>query len=151
MWGYVRGHTNGNPRGPVDQKVWDPRREYRWLKSCIVVVRNEVDCLLVDVGKQLFGKFREPGLRIPISSSWVTVHGPEVTLSIHKYVSHVEILRHPNHGIVNRTITVGMILFQNFADHACALGILLVMQKTFAKHSVKYTPVHGLQAIAHVG
>ena len=46
---------------------------------------------------------------------------------------------------------MGMVLTQNLSDDHSAFAVRLVGSKSQLAHSVKYTPVYGLQTVAHVG
>ena len=146
----VRGHADRDAGGAVDQQVRHPRRKHRGLDGGIVEVRDEIDGLLVDIGQQLLGQLREPRLGIPVGRCRVAVNGAEVALPVHQQIAHVEVLRHPDHGVVDRAVAVGMVLLQHFADHAGALGIFLVVQQSFPEHGIEDAPMHRLQAVAHV-
>jgi hypothetical protein len=49
----VRRHTDGDPRGTVDKKVREPRRQHGRLAPRLVVVGNEVDGVGIDVAQHL--------------------------------------------------------------------------------------------------
>jgi hypothetical protein len=60
----VGGHADRDAVGAVDQEVRDPRRQDRGLLRPAVVVRYEIDGVLVDVPQHLHGQRVELGLRV---------------------------------------------------------------------------------------
>ena len=56
----VGGHADGDAAGSVGQQVREPARQNRWLLHAPVVVRDEIDCLLVNFAQHLHRERSEP-------------------------------------------------------------------------------------------
>ncbi|SLE65649.1 Uncharacterised protein [Mycobacteroides abscessus subsp. massiliense] len=68
---HVGGHTDGDTARTVGQQVRKPARQYRRLHDAAVVVRNEIDCFLIDFTQHLHGQRREPSLGVTHGSGRV--------------------------------------------------------------------------------
>ena len=65
----VGGHADGDTAGAVGEQVGEPARQNRRLLHPTVIVRDEIDCLLVDFAQHLHGQRGEPGLRVVADES----------------------------------------------------------------------------------
>ena len=61
----VRRHPHRDPRRAVDEQVREAGRQHRRLAARLVVVRDEVDRVHVDVAQHLRRESRQPALRVP--------------------------------------------------------------------------------------
>ena len=147
----VRGHPDRDPRRAVDQQVGQLRRQDRGLLLGAVVVRLEVDGLLVDVGEQLGGDRRQAGLRVAHRRGAVAVDRAEVALAVDERVAHREVLGHPHEGVVDRGIAMGVVLAHHVADDRGALAIRRGGRQAHLAHRVEDPPMDGLQAVPDVG
>ena len=75
----VRRHPDRDPRPAVDQQVRDPGRQYGRLLGTAVVVRPEIDGVLVDVRQHLHRQRREPAFGVMADE---TVGDESVVLSV---------------------------------------------------------------------
>ena len=119
----VRRHANGDARGTVDEQIRKWRRKNRRLFGGLVVVRDEVNRLLVEVDHHLVGQAVEARFRVAHRRGRVTVDRAEVSLPVGEHVAHVEVLRQADQGVVNRRVAVGMVVAHHLADDLCALAI----------------------------
>jgi hypothetical protein len=62
---HVRGHSDRDAGRAVDQQVRQSGGQHIGLLLAAVVVRDEVDGLLVDRGDHLHGRRGQPGLGVP--------------------------------------------------------------------------------------
>ena len=81
----------------------------------------------------------------------IAIHRAEVALPIHQRVAHVEALRHAHERVINRRVAVGMKFAEDFAGDLGALAVGLGGGQAHFVHAEKNAPMHGLQAVAHVG
>ena len=114
------------PGGAVDEQVGRARRQHRRLLLLAVVVRHEVDRLLVDVGEHLGGELLQPALGVAVGRRRVAVDRAEVALAVDQRVAHGEVLRHAHQRLVGRRVAVRVVLAQHVADDARALHVRAV-------------------------
>src|SRR5690606_27470197 len=75
----------------------------------------------------------------------------EVALPGHQRIAHGEILRHTHHSIVHALIAMWVIFTQYLTHHTGALLVRpVVAQPQILAHSIDNTPLHWLQAVAHI-
>src|ERR1700730_1363926 len=60
VWRDVGGHADGDAARTVGEQIWEPARQDGRLLHAPVVVRNEIDCLLVDFTQHLHREWRQP-------------------------------------------------------------------------------------------
>ncbi|EXI65090.1 MAG: hypothetical protein AW08_03452 [Candidatus Accumulibacter adjunctus] len=147
----VRRHADGNARRAVDQQVRDARRQDQRLLLGAIVVRPEIDRLLVDVGEQLVADARHAHFGVAHRRRVVAIDRAEVALPVDQHVAQREVLRHAHDGVVHRRVAVRMVLADDVADDACRLLVRLVPVVRQLVHGEQHAPVHRLQAIARVG
>ena len=147
----VRGHAHGDARGAVHQQVREAAGHHGGLHQRLVEVRVEVHGLLVDVPHQLQRQLGKPRLGVSHGRRAVAVHGAEVALALHQQRAGGEVLRQAHHGVVDRAVAVGMVFTQHVAHDARGLPERLVRRDAHLVHRIQDAPVHGLQAVAHVG
>ncbi|MGY4337636.1 hypothetical protein ACVWW3_002542 [Bradyrhizobium sp. LM2.9] len=136
--------------GAVDEQVRELGRQDRRLGLVVVVVRLEVDGVLVDIGQQSQRHLRQPGFRVTIGSRGIAVDRAEIALAIDQRHAHGEVLRHPDHGVVDRLVAMRMIFTDDVADHASGLDVLLVGRVPLLVHRVQDAAMHRLEAVAGV-
>ena len=147
----VGGHANRNAAGAVDQQVGKARRQYLGFKLALVVIGDKIDRVLGDVRQQLARRLRQAGFGIAHGRSRVAVHAAEIALSVDQHQAQGKILGQPHQGIVNRGITVGVILAHHVADNTRRLLVGLVEFVAALVHGIENATMHRLQAVAHVG
>ena len=149
--GNVRRHADRDAARAVDQQVRQPRRQHQRLFLLAVVVRPEVDRLLVEIGEHLVGDLRQAHLGVAHRRRVVAVDRAEVALAVDQQVAHREVLRHPDDRVVDRLVAVRVVLADHVADDARRFLVRAVPVVVQLVHRVQHAPVHRLQAIAHVG
>ena len=147
----VRGHPDGDPRRAVDQQVRQLGREDRRLLLRPVVVRDEVDGLLVDVGEHLGRDRRQASLRVAHRGRTIAVDRAEVALAVDERVAHREVLGEPDEGVVQRDIAVRVVLAHDLADDRRALAVGAGAAEAHLAHRVEDPAVDGLEAVADIG
>ena len=148
--GHIRGHAHRDARTAVDQQVRDGGRQHGRLLELVVVIRREVDRILVDVRVHAQRRGREPGLGIA-GGGRAVVQGAEVAVAVHQRQTHGERLRQTHHGLVDRRIAVRVELAHHLTDHARRLHVRAVRVQVHLAHLVDDAALHRLHAVAGVG
>ena len=144
-------HTDSNAGRAVHQQIGEAAGQNSGFFFALVKVGIPVDGILVDITEHFIGKLGKARLGITVGSSGVAVDITEVTLTVHQHIAHGEILRKTHHGIVNRSVTVGMIATQHRTDGGCRLLVLFIGGQTVFVHGVQNTAVNRLQTVTNVG
>src|SRR5712692_731371 len=97
----VRRHADGDARRSVDQEIGDARREDDRLLLVVVVVRDEVDGVLVDVREHLVRDPRHARFGVAHGGGGITVDRAVVTLAVHERIPEREVLDHPDERVVD--------------------------------------------------
>ena len=147
----VGRHPHRDARAAVHEQVGQPGRQDRGLELLAVVVRDEVDRLLVDVRGELVGDLLQPALGVAHRGRVVAVDRPEVALPVDERVAQAEVLRHPHERVVDRHVAVRVVFPHHVADHARALHVRPVPDDVRLGHRVEHPAVHRLQPVADVG
>ena len=147
----VGRHADRDAAGAVDQQVRQPRRQHQRLVLAAVVVRAEVDRLLVEIGQHLVGDLGEPDLGVAHRRGVVAVDRAEVALAVDQHVAHREVLRHAHQRVVDRLVAVRVVLADDVADDARRLLVRPVPVVVQLVHREQHAAVHRLQAVARIG
>ena len=117
----------------------------------LVVVRLEVDGVLVEVVEQRERDAVEPRLGVAGGRRRIAVDRAEVALAVDERGAHREVLRHAHQRVVDRQIAVRMVLAHRLADRARRLVVGPVGREVELVHRVEDAPVDRLEAVANVG
>ena len=147
----VRRHPDGDPGAAVDQQVGELRGQDRRLLLGPVVVVDEVDGVLVDVGEHLGGDRGQARLRVAHGRGAVAVDAAEVPLPVDERVAHREVLGQPDEGVVQRDVAVRVVLAHHLADDRGALAEGARRRQAHLAHRVENPPMDRLEAVANVG
>ena len=96
------------------------------------------------------GDFRHANFGIPHGRGGVAVDRAEVALPIYQCVAQGEILSHSNDSVVNRRVTVRVVLTNHITHHAGRLFIGLVPVVVQLIHRKQHPAMHGLQAVSDI-
>ncbi len=146
----VGRHADGDAARAVDQKVGEARRQDDRLLLLLVVVRLEVDGVLVEVFEQRQRDPVEPRLGVARRCGRIAVDRAEIALPVDQRDAHGEVLRHAHQRVVDREIAVRMVLAHRVADGARRLVVGPVRREIELAHRIEDAAVDGLQAVAHV-
>ena len=146
----VGRHADRDPGRAVHQQVWERRRQHRRLGGRFVVVRDEVDRVLVEIGHQLVGHRLQPRFRVAHRRGRIAVHRAEVSLAVHQGIAHVEVLRHADQRVVNRCVAVRMEVAHHLADDLRALAVGPVRGQPHRAHAIDHSPVGRLQTVPDI-
>ena len=140
----VGGHTHGNAGRTVDQQIRDAAWQDQWFFFRAVVVWAEIDGFFVDVAQHLMGNFGEADLGVTHRRSVVAVDRSEVTLAVDQHMAQREILGHPHDGVVDRAVTVGVVLTDHVTDDTGRLFVRAVPVVVEFVHGEQNTAVDRL-------
>ena len=146
----VGGHADRDAGGAVDDQVGDRRGQHDGLGLAAVVVGLEVDGVLVDGGGHRHGRGRHPALGVAHRGGGV-VGRAEVAVPVDHRQPHRPRLRHPDQGVVDRAVAVGVQPAHDLADHAGALDVAAVGPQAHVVHRVEDPPLDRLEAVPGVG
>ena len=148
---YVGRHADRDAAGAVHQQVRELGRQDARLPIGLVVVRPEIDRVLVDVVQQGIGGLGEARLGVAHRRRRIAVHRAEVALAVDQHQAHGEVLRHAHQRVVDGVLAVRMVLAHHVADDARALARRPAIFVAALAHRVEDPAMHRLQAVAHVG
>ena len=146
----VGRHADRDAAGAVDQQVREFRRQNRRLLFGVVVVRLEIDGVLVDIAENLQRRSGQTRFGISIGRRRIAVDRAEIALAVDQRHAHGEILRHPDHRVVNRLVAVRMIFTDHVTDDARGFDVLLVRRMALLIHRIQDAPMHGLEPVARI-
>ncbi len=116
-----------------------------------VVVVDEVDGVLVDVGEHLAGDRGQARLGVAHRRGGVAVDRAEVALPVDERVAHREVLGQPHERVVQRAVAVRVVLAHHLADDRGALAVRAGGRQPHLPHRVEDPAVDRLEAVADVG
>ena len=125
-----------NAAGAVNEQVGDIGRQHGRLGPGVIIVRTKIDGVFIDVRQQRFGQLGQPGLGVPHGGGRIAVHRSVVPLAVHEEIAHVKVLRHPNQRVVDRRVTVGVVVPHDLADDLGGLAGGPVVDQTHLVHAV---------------
>ena len=148
---HARGHADGNSRGAVGKQIREVGRQHRRFLVAAVVGGTEIDGVLVDALEQQCGHMGEPAFGVAHGCGIIAVDVAEIALAVDQRVAHGKILRQPHQRVVNGLITMRVIIAHHLADDLGAFLVAARGIKLELAHGIKDAPMHGFQAVAHVG
>ena len=122
----VRRHPDRDAGRTVEEQVREASRQDRRLHPGAVVVLDEVDRVLVDVGEDLGGDRGHARLGVAHRGRRVAIDRAVVALAVDERVAQGEVLRHAHEGVVDRLIAVRVVLAHHIADDRRALPIATI-------------------------
>ena len=144
-------HADRDAAGAVDEQIGEARRQDDGLELLLVVVRLEVDGVLVEILEQRQRDAVEPRLGVTRGGRRVAVDRAEIALPVDERRAHGEVLRHAHQRVVDREVAVRMVLAHRVADGARRFVVGPVRREIEFVHRIEDAPMHRLQAVANVG
>ena len=138
------------PPAPLTSRLGNLAGKHRRLLEPVVVVRLEVDRILVEIVEQVLRDLGEARLGIALCRRRVAVDRAEIALPVDQRQTHGEVLRHAHESVVDGEIAVRVEVAHRVAHDLRRLHVLLVEVEPEPLHRVEDAPVHGLQSVAHV-
>ena len=147
----VGRHADGDTAGTVDQQIGKARRQHHRLRLAVVIVRLEVDRFLVDVFQQRLGRLGKAGFGVSHRGGRIAVHRAEIALAVDQEDAEREVLRHADHGVVDRLVAVRVVLRHHLADRAGRFLEGTGGGEPALAHGVEDAAVDWFQAVADIG
>ena len=97
------------------------------------------------------GDRSQAGFGVPHGSRRIVIHGSEVAVAIQQGVAAGEGLHQPHQSVVDRLITVRVILAEHIAHDAGAFAVRPIRCQAQFVHRVEDAALHRLEAIAGIG
>ena len=144
------GHAHGDAGGAVGQQVGEAGRQDHRLFVLAVVGGAEIDRVLVDAVEQQLGGLGQAALGVAHGRGVIAVDVAEVALAVDQRIALGEVLGQADQGVIDRDVAVRVVLADHVADHPGRLlgrGLRIEPQQA---HGVEQSPVHRLEAVAHV-
>ena len=148
---HVRRHADRDAGRAVDQQVRNACRQHDRLGLGAVVVRAEVDRVLIDLGQHLVGDAGETAFGVAHRRGAVTVQRAEVAGAIDEGIPERKRLRHPDQHLVQRHVAMRVIAAHHVAHHLRALAMLHIGGQVLLPHRVQDAALYRLEAVADVG
>ena len=151
----VRGHVGRHPDGDagraVDQQVRERGREHVGLGQGAVVVRDEVDGVLVERVRHLQRGRRPSAPRCSASRpADRRRRRAEVAVPVDQRQPHRPRLGHPDQRVVDGAVAVRVQPSHHLADHLGALDVGAVGPQAHLAHLVEDAALHRLEAVPGV-
>ncbi|OIQ73276.1 hypothetical protein GALL_450880 [mine drainage metagenome] len=146
----VGRHAHGDARRTVDEEVGQTRWQQQRFLLRSIVVRTEIDCLLVDIGEHFMRDLRQADFGVAHCRGIVAIDRSEVALTIDQHVAKGKILRHAHNGVIHGLVAVRVIFTDHVADDARRFLVGPVPRIAQFVHGVEHTAVHWLEAVPHV-
>ena len=147
---HVGGHAHGDAGATIDDEIWKRRRKHRRLSETFVVVRDEIDGLLLHVRHQGAAQMRHAGFRITHGCRGVAFHRAEVPLRIDQRLTNGPGLPHVNQRGINNGLTMRMVVTRGVAADLRALHVLLRRIERKLMHRIKNAALGRFQTITDI-
>ena len=147
----VRRHAHRDSGAAVDEQVREAAGQHERLGERLVVVRPEVDGLLVEVAQHLHRHAVDARLGVAHGCRRVAVDGAEVAVAVHERDAHGERLSHSDHRVVDRRVSVRVVLADDFAHGPSGLLVRPSRREPRLVHRVEDAPMHRLEPVSDVG
>ena len=144
-------HADRDAAGAVDQQIGKASRQDDWFELLVVVVRPEIDGVLVEIVEHWHRDRRKARLGVALRRGRIAVDRAEIALPVDQRRAHREVLRHAHEHVVDRKLPVRMIFADHVADGARRLVVSAVGGEIVLMHRIEDATVHGFQAVADVG
>ena len=148
---HVGGHAHGNAGSAVHQQVRKLGGQHARLLQRVVEVGLKVHRVLVEVAEQLIGQALQAGLGVAHGGRRVAIHRAKVALPIYQRVAQAPVLGHAHHRVVHAAVAVRVVFAQHLAHDTGRFLVGFIVGDAQVAHAVEHAPVHGLEAVAHVG
>ena len=146
----VGRHADRDAARAVDQQVRELRRQHHRLAFAPVIVRLEIDRVLVEVVEQRHRGLGEAHLGVAFGRGRIAVDRAEIALPVDQRQAHREVLREAHQRVVDRLVAVRMELAHRVAGDARRFVVRPVRRVVVLVHREEDAAVHGLQAVARI-
>ena len=143
-------HADGDAGAAIDQKIRKCRRKNRRLGPGLVVVRDEIDRVLVHVGHERRTEMRHARLGVTHGCRWIAFDRTEISLTVDERFAHRPCLRHMHECWINHGLAVWVIVTARVTANLRALPVLPVREKRQIVHRVEDATLRRLQPVPRV-
>ena len=143
-------HADRDAARAVDQQVREFGRQHDRFLLAAVIVRLEVDRVLIEVVEQRDGGAGQPNLGVALGRRRVAVDRAEIALAVDQRQAHGEVLRQPHQRVVDRQIAMGVEFAHGIAGDARRFVVRPLRRVIVLVHRIEDAPVHRLQSVARV-
>ncbi len=147
----VGGHADGDAGAAVDQQVGELGGQNGGFLFAFVVVGLEIDRIPVDVVDQEHGGFGQAGFGVALGGGGIAVHAAEIALAVDQAQANGERLGHADHGVVDRSVAVGVVFAHDVAGDASGFAVGLIRGVAGFLHGEEDAAMHRLQPVARIG
>ena len=147
---HVCRHADRDASSAVDEEIRERRRENGGLGPGFVVVRDEIDRVLIHVDHERRAEMRHPRLGVTHRRRRIAFHRTEIALAVDQRLAHRPGLRHVNERRVNHRFAVGVIVTARVAANLRAFPVLPVREQRQIVHRIKDAPLRWLQSVPRV-
>ncbi len=144
-------HAHRNAGRAIGKQVREGARQNHRFLVFLVVGRAEIDCVLIDPLEQQGRDLGHARFGVAIGGGVIAVDIAEIALPVDQRIALREVLGEPHQRIIDRLVAMRMELTDDVADDAGAFLEGRVRPDAHLAHGMDDTPMHGLQAIAHIG
>ena len=143
-------HAHGNPGGAVDEQVRKPPRQDDRLGHPLVVSRDEIDRVAVDVLQHLRRDRREPGFRVTLGGRRQTGERTEVALLVHQHRPHHPVLGEADQRGIQAFAAVRVVVPAGVAGDLRALDPPAARAEVQVVHRDQNPPLRGFQSVPRI-
>ena len=146
----VSGHADGDAGSAIDEQVRKCCRENRRLGARFVVIRHEIDRVLIHVGHQRRAEMGHARFGVAHRRWRIAFDGSEIPLAVDQPFAHRPRLRHVDKRRVNHRFAVRMIVTAGVAADLCAFTMLPPWEKRQVVHRVENSPLRRFESVARI-
>ena len=143
-------HADRDALRAVRQQVREGARQHRRLFGQAVIVRAEVDRVLVDALEQKPRDFGHARFGVTIGGGVIAVDIAEIPLPVDQRIARGEILREPHQRVVDRLVAMRMEITHHVADDLRRLLRRGSRIEPEQLHAVKDATMHRFQSVARI-
>ena len=146
----VGRHADGDAGAAVDEQIRKRGRENRRLGPRLVVVRDEIDRVLVHVGHERGAEMRHARLGVTHGRRRIAFDRAEIALAIDERFAHRPRLGHVHERRINHRFAVRVIVTARVAANLRAFTMLPVREEREIVHRVEDAALRRLQPVARI-
>ena len=119
----VRCHAHRDTRRAIHQQVGYLGGQDRGHGQRLVIIRDKVHRLAIEVLEELLRDPRHAHLGVALRGGGIAVHGTEISLSVDQGIAHGEVLGEAHDGVVDGAVAVWVIFTDHLSHHSCGLHV----------------------------
>ena len=147
----IGGHADGNPARTIDKQVGITGWQNHRLMLGPVIIGLEIDGFLIEIFQQAHSGAGQTHFGVTHRGGGIAIHRTEIALPVNQRQTHREALCHTHQRVIDRLVTMGMVFTDHVTDDTRRFAIGLVGRVAVFIHRIENAPMHGLQAVAHIG